>query len=280
MNLDPKKIIPIEINRDIRINYDSIVALLKLDDELKNLEFCNCAIKPKTPWFDGELCSLLSAILTRRREQNSLSLTFDFSETNNGVVSILMRNGFFAQKSINDINNTIIPVKSFDRIQNEAFIDYIKEHFIGNKFPFPKNFTQDIKNALAEIFSNCEIHSETKKVYSAGQYFPQKGKNGLFSFCLTDLGIGIPTLVKNKRIGQERTSEDAIRWAFEKSNTTIEDRPGGLGLNSLKEKALQNNGQLIVVSRDIYFDATTDVCQYLPFDFEGTSVILTLNCQG
>ena len=72
--------------------------------------------------------------------------------------------------------------------------------------------------------------------------------------------------------------EEAIRWAFTKNNTTIVDRPGGLGLNSLKEMVKNYTGSLIVVANDIVFDVLQNRSEKLSFDFDGTSIILTLTC--
>lgn len=221
--------------------------------------------------------SLLSAILRQRIEENGISVSFNFAETDPSVKNLFFKNGFFESKPVLDPYNTIVPVKSFERTEIENFIEYIKTNFNIGKFPFPADFTGKIENCLAEIFSNCELHSQTRRVFSAGQYFPNKGEHGEFAFCLTDIGVGIIKLVKSK-VSTITTSDEAIRWAFTKNNTTIEDRPGGLGLNSLKELVEDHSGTLIVVANDIVFDVLQNKTEKLPFDFDGTSIILTLTC--
>lgn len=269
--------ITLELKRDIHTSLDSVLSLSRFNGELKNVFFCKCIIKPKFEWINGAMFSLLSAILRQRIEENGISVSFDFSETKPSIKDLFLKNGFFEYNSVVDPYNTIVPVKSFERTEIENFIEYIKTNFNVGKFPFPADFTGKIENCLAEIFSNCELHSQTRKVFSAGQYFPNKGKRGEFAFCLTDIGVGMTKLVKSK-ISTITTSEEAIRWAFTKNNTTIVDRPGGLGLNSLKEMVKNYTGSLIVVANDIVFDVLQNRSEKLPFDFDGTSIILTLTC--
>ena len=75
------------------------------------------------------------------------------------------------------------------------------------------------------------------------------------------------------------TSEDAINWAFEEGNTT-KNGSGGLGLFSLKNIVEKNNGDLIVVSNDIYYDVLKKKMHKLVFDFTGTLVIVIMNRKG
>ena len=266
-----------ELKRDIQADFASVRSLMIFNNELKQLYFCKCVIKPKFSWIDGSMFSILSAILRQRIEKNGLRIVFDFSESKPAIKELFLRNGFFEESEIVDKNNTLVPVKAFDRTQIESFIQYVVENFDNNKFPFPRTFALSTIVCLAEIFSNCEIHSQTRRVFTAGQFFPNKSDRGEFAFCLTDLGIGIVTLVK-KEVNNHFSSEDAIRWAFTKSNTTRSDRPGGLGLNTLRENTARHGGHLLVVSNDIVYDALEDKCDKLPFAFDGTSVILKLVC--
>lgn len=266
----------IDFTQNVRPDLESVIALLELDNKLSKMYFCTCTIALKISWLDNSMCSLLTAILRKRIESNGLSVQFDMSETSQKLKNFLQRNGFFQYNPINDINNTIVPVKTFKQKDILIFMGYLSKHVQSgtNKFPFSENFAIAIQTNLAEIFSNCEIHSQTDYVYSAGQYFPNLNT---FAFCLTDTGIGIPNLIRSK-INPNLSSEQTIKWAFSDRNST-KDTVGGLGLKKLKQDISENNGSLFVLSNDVFYDPINDKHYKLPFDFNGTSVILTLNCK-
>ncbi|MDD4556239.1 MAG: hypothetical protein PHE89_02775 [Alphaproteobacteria bacterium] len=268
--MSENKTIKLQLLKRINLDYRSINHLISLDNELQKMMLTNIEIDiTKTSFFEASLCSIFSAILRRSIEKNGLNISF--RHNNNNVMKLLNKNGFFGK--VQDVNGTIIPLKKFDKNENENFLKYVSEHLKAetNKFPFTKDIADEIRINLGEIFSNCEIHTQTKQVYTCGQLFPNVHE---FSFSLTDTGEGIPNLVSQKK-GIEDPIE-AIKWALDKGNTTKTDNIGGLGLKRLKDSILKRNGTLIIISNNVYYDAINDLAEKFSFDFEGTCVIIKL----
>lgn len=257
------------IDSNMDLNYDSFLKLLELEKFLSMKAFASIDISIESSWFNSVLCPFMTAILRKNIEKNGLNIRIGISKPS--VNDIFHRNGFWGE--VYDVNDTIVPLQKFNRNENENFLAYISRHLQSgsNKFPFSKIFSDFIKENLAELFSNCEIHSQTDRIYVGGQYFPNKHQ---FSFCLTDVGIGIAKHISEKI---SLTNMEAIQWAFQKNNTTKEDGPGGLGLKRLKKGVLENKGDLFVIANNILFDVLKNKIYENSVDFHGTSVILSLN---
>lgn len=268
----------------IETDFDSINKLMFVDNALSNaivLEECIIDMQRVT-WFNAALCSFFKAFLRRRMLENNISIRFLFNEisrSNMAVRDIFYRNGFFTGNVV-DIYNTIFPVRAFRAtdIEMESFLREMKLDFQDkDKFPFSAAASKEILKSLGEIFSNSERHAESQWVYTSGQYFPNK-EAGQITFCVTDVGIGIVKKVKDK-CKHILASDEAIEWAFVEGNST-KDGSGGLGLFSLKNIIKDNNGELIVVSNDTYYDVLRRKMFKLSFDFKGTLFIITMNQNG
>ncbi len=265
-------------------DFSSVNKLMSVNKTLSNaavLEECIIDMQ-RVDWFNAALCSFFKAFLRQRMAENRIVIRFLFNSTspsNMKVRGIFERNGFFSGQ-VRDFYNTIFPVRDFRTIdvEIESFLKNMKEDFLDmDKFPFSEESTKGILRGLGEIFSNSQRHSESDWVYTSGQLFPNRNL-GQVVFCITDVGVGIVKKVKTY-MNNMLTSEDAINWAFEEGNTT-KNGSGGLGLFSLKNIVEKNNGDLIVVSNDIYYDVLKKKMHKLVFDFTGTLVIVIMNRKG
>lgn len=101
-----------------------------------------------------------------------------------------------------------------------------------------------------EIYQNCFIHAESDVgVFSCGYWMPDE-----LVFSIYDMGIGIPCNIRN-HLGVSKSSEECIRWAFEKGTTTQVEGliKRGLGLDTLRKFIYLNNGSMLLYTNDAYY---------------------------
>jgi hypothetical protein len=134
-----------------------------------------------------------------------------------------------------------------------------------------------ILEGFCEIFHNSQTHSESRHVFTCGQYYAKKN---VFIFNITDSGIGIKENIKeHNKI--EMPADEAILWATKEINTTKKDsHPGGLGLKLLIEFIKLNRGSIIIVSDRGYYElkngSNNPVLKTFEYPFPGTSVSIKI----
>jgi len=106
-----------------------------------------------------------------------------------------------------------------------------------------------IAESIYEIFTNAQIHSETKNIYACGQYFPHKH---IIEFTITDTGKGFKKVISSF-FKKDIRADLAIKWAFENTHSTKQHVSGGIGLSILKEFIDLNKGKIQVVSDKGYY---------------------------
>ena len=109
---------------------------------------------------------------------------------------------------------------------------------------------EKIVEAIYEIFVNAQIHSETKAIYTCGQFYPLKNK---IEFTLVDTGIGFKNRI-NSRFDKSLSAIQAIQWAVQDRKTTKREISGGLGLPLLREFIMMNHGKLQIVSNEGFYE--------------------------
>lgn len=135
------------------------------------------------------------------------------------------------------------------------------------------------KNAIAEgiyeIFVNAQMHSQTKSIFTCGQFFPKKNK---IEFTITDIGIGFKNNI-NKRFNSKLNAVEAIQWAVKDTHTTKIDTPGGIGLAKLIEFLKINTGKLQIISNEGYYEFSDNIEKKENFigEFPGSIVNLQFN---
>jgi len=201
------------------------------------------------------------------------------------VLTVLQKNNFFPSYTdvarLNDTSNSVI---AFDRfaIEDTAKQNNFFESLLDNKLLKSKGLTNvsdkvlnEVSKNIIELFDNSREHSNSKVIYIAGQFFPQKHK---LDFTIVDTGIGIKTNVNNF-LDEDYSSSKAINWAMQKRNTTRVDEPGGLGLGLLKELIIKTSGKLEVISNSGYYFIKNKVEDYkeIDIDFKGTLINIEFN---
>lgn len=204
---------------------------------------------------------------------NSVNVYVEKSE------NILERNGFlsyFGHPQITDCNNTTIPYQVLSTEDDRYFNNYVFKEFLSR--PDLPLMTDALKMRLAksiyEIFINAKMHSQTKKIFVCGQFYPAKKK---IEFMITDIGLGIKNVVNN-RFGSNLTATQAINWAIQDRNTTKAGVPGGLGLALLHEFITLNKGCVQIVSNDGFWELNNSGTHVLSFtnEFPGTMVNISV----
>jgi hypothetical protein len=228
-------------------------------------------------WLSANLCSLIGAIF-RKIENNGNKI--NIVNIHKSIETILKKNNFlsyFGYPRINDYYDTTIPYLIFNPNDERAFIEYVKNDFIGKKaFPsMSKKLHKKFLESIFEIFTNAVIHSETKEgIFTCGQYFPRLN---YIEFTITDLGIGIKNrIIKDKKI--DLKADEAIDWAMQDRNTT-KTKSGGMGLSLIKEFICLNKGKIHVISNDGFWKLSSDKITKKLFnaEFPGTMVNLYID---
>lgn len=206
---------------------------------------------------DGNIAAALGAILDKL-----LTDGFSIKLSNPSVKQVrkvFSRNHFFRAwevKTQTEDRENYIEYKKFKSDDSTSFKTYIDNGLI-HKQKFPKH---------------------TDFVYSCGEY---KEDSHILEMTIVDCGVTIPQNVNTyMQSNNEQTLSDcdAIKWAFEKGNTT-KDIPGGLGLAILKDFIKMNNGAIQMISGNGMIEIHGDEVEHflLNMEFPGTIVNMKFN---
>jgi len=93
-------------------------------------------------------------------------------------------------------------------------------------------------------------HSKSEEGIICHGYYKNKKT---FTFSIYDLGIGIPQAVRNYK-NEELDSEEALKWALKKGNTTQDtDYPRGMGFTIVEEFRKEFKGKITIITEDILY---------------------------
>ncbi len=208
--------------------------------------------------------------------QSLNGLKFTFINLKQQIATILSKNGFLQNTAI-DIHKTTIKYTTFDLSNAILFSEYTEQYLNTPNIPL---MTDSVKvkffEGLDEIFGNCAIHSQSPRgIHACGQIYPHKHS---IVFTITDVGIGIPTLVR-RQLNRDLSDETCIHLAMQEGFTTRSlDVPGGLGLKIVKQFVEKNGGKLIVVSQNGYWELSSQGLTASPilYPYPGTSVSIEI----
>lgn len=226
-------------------------------------------------WFNACLCAPLGAILDKLN--NDSWVTAKIKPMLGKANNILQRNEFlsyFGFEKIHDNKNTAIRYLKLQPSDSRFFNSYITNELINH--PALPSLSEPLKKKITEsiyeMFVNAQSHSQTKFIYTCGQFFPN---NHSIWFSITDLGVGFKHNINN-RFGKELTSAQAIEWAVKNGHTTKINITGGIGLAILKEFIARNHGTMQIVSGDGFysFSANDESSTTLDFEFPGTIITM------
>jgi len=236
---------------NINNTFESYQKLISFYEANKDKLFDDIHIELKE-WFSANMSATLGAVLDLFVEKLN-DIYFDYITPN--TERILQKNDFlsyYGKERIFDSNYTTIKYQKLKPSDGKYFKKYAIEELIGRgELP---NMSSALKErmveAIYEIFVNAQIHSETKFIYTCGQFFPTKNK---IEFTIVDTGIGFREKV-NQRFGTNLSAAKAIEWAVQDKNTTKENISGGIGLALLKEFIEKNKGKMQIVSNDGFYE--------------------------
>lgn len=233
-------------------------------------------------WIDANMCAPLGAVLVRGAISfGGLSIV---QPNSSRVKDIINRNGFIptllGTQKPRDYAGTTIEFKIFESsTQGERDFSGHANRILADRDGL--STSEGLKNHLVrnvlEIFNNSVIHSNSGAgIFACGQFYPTKHKVRL---SISDLGSGILPRVSQHLKNTSLTSENAIKWAVKKGNTTKINTPGGLGLGLLHEFITINGGQMQIVSGDCLWQYQNgrEHCHRLSTPLLGTSVNITIN---
>lgn len=265
------------MSRLIAINntYESYQSLISLFEQHKEELFGNIHLEIHR-FFAANMSAALGAVLDHFTA-NLNDIHFDY--INPQIETILLKNDFltyYGKKRAIDVHNTTIKFQKLKPSDGKYFKNYVIEELIeGHTTDLPRmseGVKERILEAIYEIFVNAQIHSETKFIYTCGQFFPTKNK---IEFTIVDTGIGFREKV-NRRFGSNLISTQALKWAVQDKKTTKQGISGGIGLAVLKEFIGLNKGKMQIISSDGFyqFDSAGEVLKLFTGEFPGTIVNL------
>lgn len=226
-------------------------------------------------WFNASLCAPLGAILDKLN--NDSWITAKIKSILGNSNNILQRNEFLSYygfDKVRDDKNTTIRYLKLQPSDSRFFNSYITNELINH--PALPSLSEPLKKKITEsiyeMFVNAQIHSQTKFVYTCGQFFPNSHS---VWFSITDLGVGFKYNINN-RFDKNLTSAQAIKWAVESGHTTKTNISGGIGLALLKEFIANNHGKMQIVSGDGFYSFTASGEHSTSLDFEFPGTIITM----
>ena len=268
-----KEDLNINVLNNINNTFESFQQIIALYHHNKDKVFSNIHIELRN-WFAANMSAALGAVLDIFSEYFN-DIHFDYITPN--TQQILLKNDFLTYYGKNrevDTNHTTIRFQKLKPTDGRYFKSYVIEEFIGRQeLPGMSSAVKEkIVEAIYEMFVNAQIHSETKNIYTCGQFFPNKHT---IEFTIVDTGIGFKEKINN-HFGWSINAAQAIRWAIKDKNTTKEMISGGIGLALLKEFISMNKGKMQIVSDAGFYEFGRhgDIFKLFNAKFPGTIVNL------
>lgn len=233
----------------IYTNSTGIKQLLGFYDQCK--EYNDCLIDVKLDhllWLDGNLSSLLGALLFRLKKDNNLIFKVDAAQVSEKC-NILFHNNFLPVEQDLKLykKDSCIPFMGFYPKQKDEFTDYLENEVLGHA-SMPK-FSSIIKEKLIddliEVYGNIDKHADTKDpFFVCGQHFRLQQ---MVRFTICDLGNGFYKKIQELKPELIKNDGDALLWAI-KGNSTKPDAPGGKGLENLHQYFREFDGGMQIFS--------------------------------
>lgn len=258
---------------NINNTFESYQKLIDFFQEHKEKDFDTIRIELRN-WFAANMCAALGSILDIL-SNNFNTINFDYISPD--IERILLKNdflSFFGRTRLVDNHHTTIRFLKLKTTDGKYFNNYVVHELIGRtELPQMSDLVKaKMTEAIYEIFVNAQIHSDSKQIYTCGQFFPREHK---IEFTIVDTGIGFKRKV-NERFNSNLSSIQAIEWAIKDKNTTKIGVTGGIGLALLKEFVEKNRGKMQIISYDGFyqFDIQGEQMQLFNGSFPGTIVNL------
>jgi hypothetical protein len=171
------------------------------------------------------------------------------------------------------VNENAIPFAKIS-MDEDSIIDYINKILDLAPIRLTSDAEEYVFKNIYEIFANSSEHSgERTGVYACGHWMPQKNH---LVFSVYDTGIGIPTLIQ-KKINSKLNSMDALAWALKTGHSTNQLKDGiprGLGLSDLLEFIGLNEGELHILSNDVYYSYTNGTEKFIQLKHKSVGTMI------
>jgi hypothetical protein len=251
-------------NPIIETNFQGIDELMKFYNFASN--FSNTSIEldlTLVNHVDANLAAIIMALAHKLKHSYRNRIFVQFPNHmgvffRNGLVSHLQGKG--NENSYGDNRESTIPLRAFDKDDDDSYCRYLKNEFLGHRGldNLSRSIKDNLQSHFSEIFTNVALHANPiLPIYSCGQYFPEKN---VLKFTLIDLGNGFLEKIGHKTNGNIKDDKSAIIWATQSLNTTKDSNfgPGGLGLKELKKYCENNNGSFHICSGNGYVNMIGD----------------------
>ena len=113
----------------------------------------------------------------------------------NGLISHLKGDGNL--NSYGDNRESTIPLKAFDKEDDDNYCRYLKSDFLGHRGldNLTKTVKDNLRDHFLEVFINAVQHANPiLPIYACGQYFPEKNillLSSIFKKCSKSIPIGV-----------------------------------------------------------------------------------------
>lgn len=140
--------------------------------------------------------------------------------------------------------STTLPFRSVRHIDSYGYLEFIFSPWLAPKLGISEAALAPLVACLKELFNNINDHSSKETGHIHVQWYPN---NGRILIALSDIGVGIPTRIRNIRPDLEDAA--AIEHAMRDGVTTGSGlRNRGVGLAILKENICGLGGSVTVHS--------------------------------
>ncbi len=250
----------------IKSNYEGFKTFIDLYEKAKNLYVDKLILDFSTvKWFDANLLAILGAVINILQDE---LVHVEFVNINSQLHKLFERNHFlsnFGGTKIPDEYESTIKYRKFSAYEDKVFTSYLVDELFS-KSSMPKmsdKLKDEITLSLLEVYNNAVYHGKCESVYTCGQYFPVKKT---LDFTIVDIGRTIKKNV-SEFLKEEKSGEEAIKWAITLGNTTKTGPiPGGNGLKLITDFITVNKGNFQIVSNDGYFEHNNGVI--IPSSYE------------
>jgi len=222
--------------------------------------------------------------LVRLLQQQGCTVKFRLHTIQDNIRANLEQNGFLHSLGIPNSppwNGNSIPYREDRFMVENDYADYLSEKWLGKGWVnVSANLRDHIVSRVIEAYINVFDHAKSPVgVITCGQHFPRWEQ---LIITMVDMGVGIPHTIREYLKQSQMSADDALRWAFEPTNTTKDQNnfARGNGLKLLKSFMEENHGKLEIYSENGYacIDDKGNRFENRSRSFQGTIVQITLIC--
>ena len=260
--------------QNIRNDFNSYRQIVELYNKHKDTMFETIEVSIRQ-WFSANISAALGSVVDLL--QSNLN-TVQFVVMDSSIENILSKNGFLSHygnfTNKKDNWHTTIPYQKLKPTDGTFFKKYVYLELLQREelpqMSLPAR--EAIAEGIYEIFVNSQMHSQTDRIYTCGQFFPTKNK---IEFTIVDTGIGFKNRI-NQHFNKQLSATQAITWAVKDRHTTKTDTPGGIGLAKLSEFIKLNKGKLQIISNEGFYELSSsgEITNKFTQEFPGTIVNL------